>query len=120
MPFELSNIQASLQGYINQILTKKLDIFVIIYLDDIFIYTKDQDQGRMGALRYVLNLLRKNGLFANLKICWFKKNKVCFLGYVVLAPRMRMEDKWIKMVKNWPEPTSVRNIQMFIDFANFY
>ena len=78
MPFELSNTPASFQGYINKILVKKLDVFVIVYLDDIFIYTKDQDQGHVEVVWWVLDLLRKNGLFANLKKCRFYKDKVCF------------------------------------------
>ena len=51
MPFGLSNAPASFQGYINKILAEKLDIFVIVYLDDILIYTEDQDQGHVEAVR---------------------------------------------------------------------
>ena len=83
MPFGLSNAPASFQGYINKILAEKLDIFVIVYLDDILIYTEDQGQGHVEAVRWVLDLLRKNGLFANLKKCRFYKDEVQFLGYVV-------------------------------------
>ena len=110
MLFGLSNAPASFQDYINKILAKKLDVFVVVYLDDIFTYTKDQGQGHMEAVQWVLHLLRKNGLFANMKKCRFHKHKVCFLSYVVLAQRVRMEDKRIKMVKNWPEPKSVQDI----------
>ena len=71
-------------------------------------------------MKWVLDVLRRHGLFGNLKKCWFHKDKVCFLGYIVLAQEVRMEDEQIKAVKNWPEPTSVRDIQVFIGFANFY
>ena len=83
MPFGLSNIPASFQGYINKILVEKLDIFVIVYLDDILIYIKDLGQDHVEAMRLMLDLLRKNSLFANLKKCWFHKDKVQFLEYVV-------------------------------------
>ena len=83
MPFGLSNALVSFQGYINKILAEKLDIFVIIYLDNILIYTEDQGQSHMEAMWWVLDLLRKNGLFVNLKKYWFHKDKVRFLGYVV-------------------------------------
>ena len=83
MPFELSNTPASVQGHINNILAEKLDIFVIVYLDDIFIYTEDQDQGHVEIVWWVLDLLKKNGLFVNLKKCQFHKDEVRFLGYVV-------------------------------------
>ena len=71
MPFGLFNTPASFQGYINKILAKKLDVFVIVYLDDIFIYTKDKGQGHMKAMQLMLDILQKNELFANLKKCWF-------------------------------------------------
>ena len=120
MPFGLSNAPASFQGYINKILAKKLDIFVIVYLDDILIYTEDQGQGHVEAVRWVLEILRKNGLFANLKKCRFHKDEVRFLGYVVSSQGIRMEDEKIEAVRNWLEPKSVRDIQVFIGFANFY
>ena len=120
IPFGLSNAPASFQGYINKILVEKLDIFVIVYLDDILIYTEDQGQGHVKAVRWVLDLLRKNGLFANLKKCRFHKDEVRFLGYVVSSQGIRMEDERIEAVRNWPEPKSVRDIQVFIVFANFY
>ena len=85
MLFRLSNAPASFQGYINKILAEKLNTFVIVYLDDILIYIENQGQGHVEAVRWILDLLRKNGLFANLKKCWFHKNEVRFLGYVVLS-----------------------------------
>ena len=69
MLFGLSNALASFQDYINKILAEKLNIFVIVYLDDIFIYTKDPDQGHVKVVRWMLDVLRRHGLFANLKKC---------------------------------------------------
>ena len=120
MPFGLSNAPASFQGYINKILAEKLDVFVIVYLDDILIYTEDEGQGYVEAVRWVLDLLRKNGLFANLKKCRFHQDEVRFLGYVVSAQGVQMEDEGIEVVRNWPEPKSIRDIQVFLGFANFY
>ena len=85
MPFRLSNAPASFQGYINKILAEKLDIFVIVYLDDILIYTKDPGQGHVEAVRWVLDVLRRHRLFANLKKYRFYKDEVRFLGYIVSA-----------------------------------
>ena len=65
--FGLSNAPASFQGYINKILAEKLDVFVIIYLDDILIYTKDAGQGHVEAVQWVFGELQKYDLFANLK-----------------------------------------------------
>ena len=105
MPFGLSNAPASFRGYINKILAEKLDIFVILYLDDILIYTEDQRKGHVEAVW--LDLLKKNGLFANLKKCRFYKNEMWFLKYVVLSQGIRIKDERIKEVRNWPELMSV-------------
>ena len=120
MPFGLTNAPASFQGYINKIFVEKLDIFVIVYLDDILIYTKDDGDGHVAAVQWVLEQLRKFSLYANLKKCRFHQDEVWFLGYVVSSKGIRMEDEQIEAVKQWPEPQSVRDIQVFLGFANFY
>ena len=118
--FGLSNAPANFQDYINKLLAEKLDIFVIVYLDDILIYTEDQGEAHIEAVRWVPEILRKNSLFANLKKCRFHKDEVQFLRYVVLSQGIGMENERIEVIKNWPEPKSVQDIQVFIDFANFY
>ena len=110
MPFELCNASASFQDYINKILAKKLDIFVIVYLNDIFIYIKDPGQSYIEAVRWMLDILRRHGFFANLKKYLFYKDKIYFLGYIFLAQRVKMEDEEIKAVKNWLKPMSVKDI----------
>ena len=120
MPFGLFNASASFQSYINKILAEELNIFVIMYLYDIFIYTKDQRRGHVEAMWWVLDILRKNCLFANLKKCWFHKDKVQFLGYVVSSQGIRIEDEKHEAVRNWLEPKSVQDIQVFIGFVKFY
>ena len=120
MLFGLSNAPTTFQGYINKILAEKLDIFVVVYLNDILIYTKDPGQLHVEAICWVLDQLRKYFLFANLKKCCFHQDEVCFLGYVVLSKGISIEAKRIEVVKDWPEPKSVRNIQVFLGFANFY
>ena len=64
-------------------MAEKLDIFVIVYLDNILIYIEDVGQAHVNVNRRVLNKLRKHGFFANLKKCRFHKYKVRFLGYIV-------------------------------------
>ena len=120
MPFGLSNAPATFQGYVNKILAEKFDIFVIVYLDNILIYTKDPGQPHVEAVCWVLDQLRKYFLFPNMKKCWFHPDKVHFLGYVVLSKGISMETERIEVVKDWPEPNSVRDIQVFLGFANFF
>ena len=120
MHFGLSNILASFQGYINKILAKKLDIIVIVYLDNMFIYNKDQGKAYVNAIWWLLKELRKNSLFANLKKYRFQKDKICFLEYVVSTQRVWIEEEIIDAMKNWPKPKSIYDIQVFLGFANFY
>ena len=100
MLFGLFNASASFQSYINKILAEKLNIFVIVYLDDIFIYTKDPGQVHIEVVWWVLDILRNNGLFTNLKKYWFYKDKLQSWVYVVLSQGILIEDKRNKAVKN--------------------
>ena len=120
MLFGLTNALASFQEYINKIFAKKLNIFVIVYLDDILIYTDNDGDGYVTAIQLVLEQLKKFSLFANLNKCRFHQEEICFLGYVVSSKAIRIEDKKIEAVKQWPEPWSIWDIQVFLGFANFY
>ncbi len=68
----------------------------------------------------MLNQLRKHSLYANLKKCRFYQDKVRFLGYIVSHQVIQIEEEQIKIVRDWPKPQSVRDIQVFLGFANFY
>ncbi len=118
--FSLFNVPASFQGYINKILAEKLDIFVVVYLDDILIYTEDPGQPHVEAVRWVLEQLRKHSLYANLKKCRFHEDGVQFLGFIVLAQGIKIEEEGIEVIKDLPELQLVRDIQVFLSFANFY
>ncbi len=104
MPFRLSNVLVSFQGYIKRILTEKLDIIIVVYLNDILIYIKDPRQPYVKAMWWVLEQLQKQDLYTNLKKCQFHEDEVRFLGFVVLAQDIKIEEERIEMVKTWPEP----------------
>ena len=120
MFFGLFNATVNFQSYINKILAKKFNILVIVDLNDIFIYIEEPGQPHINVVCWVLKKLRKKSLFTNLKKCFFHKNKICFLRYIILAQEIQIEDERIKELKNWPEPKSVYDIQVFLGFANFY
>ena len=71
MLFSLSNAPTTFQGYVNKILAKKLDVFIIVYLDNILIYIEDPGEAHIEAVCWIFKNLRKHGFFANLKKCWF-------------------------------------------------
>ena len=108
--FGLFNTVVSFQRYINKILAKKLDVFVILYLDDIMIYTIDASQGHMEAVWCIFRDFWKHSFIANLKKCCFYQEEVCFLVYIVSSQGIRMEEEKIDIVKDWPKSKSVRDI----------
>ncbi len=83
--FGLFNGPACFQSYINKIFAEKLDIFVVIYLDDILIYIEDLGQPNVDVIRWILKQLQKYGLYAYLKKCWFHQDEVWFLGFIISA-----------------------------------
>ncbi len=104
MLFGWTNALATFHGYINKILAEKLNVFVIVYLNDILIYTENKGKERVQAVWWVLDELRKHLLYTNLKKCHFHQDEVRFLGYIVSHQGIQMEEEQIKAVCNWPEP----------------
>ena len=102
MPFDLPNAPASFQDYINKILAEKLDIIVIVYLDNILVYTEDSSQPQIDIVYWVLEQLQKYGLLVNLKICRFYQDELRFLGFVVSAKKISMKKERIAAAKAWP------------------
>ena len=119
MPFGLTNAPAVFQHMANDIFRDFLDIFIIIYLDDILIYSKTQED-HDNHVRQVLQRLREFGLYAKLEKCCFDRNQVEFLGYVVSPEGISMDPKKVQTVLDWKTPGSVRDLQCFLGFANFY
>ena len=119
MPFGLANAPATFQAYINRALSGLLDVCCVVYLDDILIYSQSLEEHRR-AVRLVLERLRKYRLYAKLSKCAFEVDTVNFLGYVISPDGVGMERSRVETIDSWPEPTSVRDVQVFIGFAGFY
>ena len=119
MPFGLTNAPAVFQHMANDIFRDFLDIFTIVYLDDILIYSKTQEE-HDEHVRQVLRRLREYGLYAKLEKCSFGQNQVEFLGYVVSSDGIAMDPMKVQAILEWKTPLSVRDVQCFLGFANFY
>ncbi|SGZ31712.1 BQ5605_C045g12237 [Microbotryum silenes-dioicae] len=96
-----------------------LDTFVIVYLDDILIFSKLEDLHRQHV-RQVLAKLREAQLFAKATKCEFYQDSVEFLGYVVSSQGIMMDTSKVASIHDWPTPKSIKNVQIFLGFANFY
>lgn len=103
MPFGLTNAPASFQNIINHVLRNFIDKFVVVYLDDILIYSKNLEQHRQHV-KMVLQALREAKLLVNPAKSEFKKEEVHYLGYVVSAGKIQMEDSKVSAVRDWPTP----------------
>ena len=119
MPFGLTNAPAAFQRFINDVLGDLLDIYVLVYLDDILIYSDDPTEHK-AHVREVLRRLRKHKLYARADKCDFHTTTVEYLGYVLSPEGLTMASDKVKVIQDWPEPRKVKDIQSFLGFANFY
>ena len=119
MPFGLTNAPATFQAFIQDTLRDYLDVFCVVYLDDILIFSRSQSD-HDAHVKKVLDRLRDAKLFVNAEKCEFDKSQVAYLGYLLGADGIRMDPKKLETVANWPEPSPVKDIQSFLGFTNFY
>ena len=119
MPFGLTNAPATFQALIQDTLRNFLDIFCVVYLDDILIFSRSQVE-HDTHVQQVLDRLKGANLFANAQKCEFDKSQIGYLGYLIGADGIRMDPKKLETISHWLEPCSVRDIQSFLGFTNFY
>ena len=119
MPFGLTNASASFQNLVNDIFSTYLEVFVVVYLDDILVYSADLES-HIKHVKTVLELLRQNHLYAKASKCLFHAKQVEYLGYIVGSDGLSMDQSKIARILDWPEPTSLKALQAFLGFANFY
>jgi len=103
----------------NNVFSDLLDVCIVVYLDDILIYSDDITQHR-SHIKEVLKRLRKAGLYAKVEKCEFYSDSIEYLGYVLSPSGLTMSDAKVKTIQKWPEPKKVKDIQSFLGFANFY
>ncbi len=119
MPFGLTNAPASFQSYINGVLRPYLDITVIVYLNEVLVFSRNFSQHEKH-FQELLKALFKAGLYAKLSKCFFSVTCIIFLGFILTDKGVKIEEDCISTILNWPEPESVREVRSFLGFANFY
>ncbi|KAL0154784.1 hypothetical protein M9458_049047, partial [Cirrhinus mrigala] len=119
MPFGLVCSPSVFQAFINDVFRDMLNRWVIIYIDDILIYS-DSFQEHVKHVRSVLQRLVQHQLYAKLEKCEFHLTKISFLGYIISPEGVAMDDSKVRAVVNWPQPATIKELQHFLGFANFY
>ncbi|XP_073448026.1 uncharacterized protein [Aquarana catesbeiana] len=119
MPFGLCNAPATFQHFVNDIFRDLLDLYVIVYLDDILIFSPSVDEHRRHV-RNVLTQLRQHGLYAKLEKCEFELQSIQFLGLIISTDGVKMDPQKVAAILDWPAPSDSKGVQRFIGFANFY
>ena len=119
MPFGLTNAPAAFMDLMNRIFKKYLDKFVIVFIDDILIYSKTREE-HVEHLRIVLEILRKEKLYAKFSKCEFWLEQVQFLGHIVSREGISVDPAKIEAVSSWERPRNPTEVRSFLGLAGYY
>ena len=119
MPFGLTNAPATFMDLMNRVFRPYLDQFVMVFIDDILVYSRDEQEHEQH-LKIVLQTLREKKLYAKLSKCDFWLKEISFLGHIVSAEGIRVNLVKIEDVVNWKPPRSVTEVRSFLSLAGYY
>ncbi|XP_057543823.1 uncharacterized protein LOC130823208 [Amaranthus tricolor] len=119
MPFGLTNAPSTFMRLMNEVLRPFLGKFVVVYLDDILIYSKREDEHLLHLLE-VFTVLRKQKLYGKLEKCNFMLYEVTFLGYIISGEGVKVDPSKIEAIQSWPSPKTLTEVRSFHGLASFY
>jgi hypothetical protein len=119
LPFGLTNAPATFMRLMNDVLRPYLDKFAVAFLDDVLIYSRTLEEHEQHV-RLVLDVLRRQKLYAKLSKCEFFKDEIEFLGHKITADGARPLESKVSAVKTWPQPKNVSEVRGFLGLANYY
>ena len=116
----MCNSPATFQAMMDSIFAELVEKgYVIVYMDDILIFAKTKEL-LWEYTRMVLQKLKENNLYLKPKKCEFEKEKIKYLGMIVQQAKISMDPIKLGGIKDWPTPTSVKQVRSFLGFGNFY
>jgi hypothetical protein len=119
VPFGLTNAPATFMRLMDDILRPFTNSFVVVYLDDILIFSQTWEE-HLHHIRQVLQTLRQHKLCANLEKCTFGMTQVQYLGYIIDERGVHVDPAKIQVIRDWPAPTTLTELRSFLGLANFY
>jgi RNase H-like domain found in reverse transcriptase/Reverse transcriptase (RNA-dependent DNA polymerase)/Integrase zinc binding domain/Chromo (CHRromatin Organisation MOdifier) domain/Retroviral aspartyl protease len=119
LSFGLANAPASFQSAMNNVFGEYLHDFVVVYLDDILIFSKNEDE-HIKHIELVLKKLRQYNLYAHAKKCEFFKPELEFLGHIVSKAGLKVDPKKTNAVRTWPKPSTTQELRSFLGLANYF
>lgn len=119
MPFGLTNAPATFCNLMSDVFYEYLDRFVVVYLDDIVVYSETLD-GHVEHLRLIFQKLREYQLYVKKEKCEFCRTEVMFLGHWISQGRVRMDERKVQAIIEWTAPTKVAELRSFLGLANYY
>ncbi|GBG78711.1 hypothetical protein CBR_g27936 [Chara braunii] len=119
MPLSLTNAPTTFQSLMDKVFCNQINRFVIVYLDDILIFSKSMEE-HMRHLEEVMQILKDAQLHLNLEKSEFGRDKVIYLGHRLSATRLEPEATKVEVIRKWPQPANVRELRSFLGLASYY
>ncbi|XP_073033798.1 uncharacterized mitochondrial protein AtMg00860-like [Primulina eburnea] len=119
MPFGLMNAPAAFIDLMNRVFKPYLDKFVVVFIDDILVYSPSVEEHR-EHMRITLQTLREKELYAKFRKCEFWLKSVAFLGHIISELGVSVDPKKVEAIKDWPQPKTVTEVRSFLGLAGYY
>lgn len=119
MPFGLTGAPSTFMRLMNTVLRPLIGNCIVVYLDDILVYSKSWPE-HMQHLREVMDTLQREKLFVNLEKYSFAQMKLKYLGFIMSNEELKVDQEKVKAVLDWLTPTSATELRSFYGLASFY